>query len=84
MKITTKSQIEKRQARTEAAILLMLMLQRPAPITPNPMLPAGLVINSDILILELHCSWQYLLIVIHLGCQQRKLQNNAYLVVIHC
>ncbi len=40
MKITTKRQIEKRQDRTEDAMLLKLKLQRPAPITPNPMLYA--------------------------------------------
>ena len=38
LKITTKSQIEKRQARAEDAMLLKLKLQRPAPITPNPVL----------------------------------------------
>ena len=40
LKLTTKSQIEKRPARTTAAMLLKLKLQGHAPITPNPMLAA--------------------------------------------
>ncbi len=47
MKITTKSQIEKRQARTEDAMLLKLMLQRPAPITSNPMLCVRAIARSE-------------------------------------